>query len=124
MLNLESIGYVYPIKAYLFGFNIRLQDAQNRIIFRIDSFQGGHSGRDKIYAIMNEIEKLFNESHEKERKALLLGEKAGTGSGVIKSESESKSEVESKDADEGHEKTEREKVLTQVKRGRGRPRNK
>lgn len=61
MLNLTSLGYSYPVRAYIFGNRVELYDAVNHSIFRIDSYNGGYTGREKLHAVVREIERLFNE---------------------------------------------------------------
>ena len=121
-MNIETLGYKYPIKAKLFGNNIALVDAVNRVIFRIDWYSGGYQGRQKLHAVMREIERLFNED-----KTFVEPLSTAFAGGSL-SEPEPKKEEEHLNGKEETETKTEEQVLTAERvvasKRRGRPKRK
>ena len=107
MLDLRTLGYAYPIKAQIFGNDIRLMDAVGRIIFRPEPYTGGYAGRDKMQKVIEEIARMFNEN---DPAMANLVPTAWSGSESM-AQSFTENDFVSKPASNG-----------EVKRGRGRPR--
>lgn len=105
MIDLTKYKYSYPVKAVFLGANISLQDSKNRVILRPEPYEGGTYGRERMYAIFNEIADIFNKQHRMTSEFT-----------IGKLENEGVIQVE-----ESGQETERQEVLI---RGRGRPKKK